>query len=219
MNNQEESRIVYVRFEEWLGLLQSTAEIRPAGVELLRRRWNDCSPMVPWKSLVVAEVLTGSDVVHSDNLSAYVDQDFSGILVVYTVRRGGSGVQEVLTVPSVPSPHTQENEVRTCEDLHSTPEAPCQMDTARDHAVDAILPSLLEVGRKLEDLLAVCELQDIQMERDRAYFESRLDYLETTVARVLYPSCDKPRKKSKKARASSKTSGRRPVRKGRRAKA
>jgi hypothetical protein len=93
------------------------------------------------------------------------------------------------------------------------------MDTARDHAVDAILPSLLEVGRKLEDLLAVCELQDIQMERDRAYFESRLDYLETTVARVLYPSCDKPRKKSKKARASSKTSGRRPVRKGRRAKA
>lgn len=218
MNNQEESHIVYVRFEEWLNTLQSIAWLPHDAVEQLRFQWNARSPLVCEELLVVGEV-DDEDFVVEGSLAILAVQREDGTLSVYTRPHAGHDGREVLTVPSVPSPHTQENEVRTCEDLHSTPEAPCQTDTALVPDVASIQRILQELESKLEDLDAVFELLDLQAQRDRTYLEHRLDYLETTVARVLYPLCDKPRKKSKKARASSKTSSRRPVHKGRRAKA
>lgn len=215
MNNQEESHIVYVRFEEWLELIQTISEIPPDEVERLRSLWNARSPRVPEGILVESVGEICPLVVYGDSLSVELGQDLRGILLLYTRLHDEHDGREVLTVPSVPSPHTQENEVRTCEDLHSTPEAPCQTDTALVPDVASIQQTLRELENRLEDLDAVLELVDIQAQRDRTYLEHRLDYLETTVARALYPSCDKPRKKSKKARASSMTSGRRPVRKGR----
>ena len=218
MNNQEESRIVYVRFEEWLESLQTIAYLPPTSVEQLRSQWNVHSPWVCGKFEVAGEA-GDEGFVLAGSLAIFVVRSPNGILSLYTRPHAGHDNEGVLTVPSVPSPHTQENEVRTCEDLHSTPAAQCQTDTAHAPDVASIQRTLQELESKLEDLDAVFELLDLQAQRDRTYLEHRLDYLETTVARVLYPSCDKPRKKSKKARASSKSSGRRPVRKGRRAKA
>lgn len=215
VNNQEESHIVYVRFEEWLELIQTMVTLPPREVGRLRSLWNVRSPMAPDSILVESVGEVAQPVVYGNNLSVELCQELRGTLLLCTRLHDSLDDLTVLTVPSDPSPHTPENEVRTCEDLHSTPEAPCQTDTAHVPSVSSIQETLQVLESSVEDLDAVFELLDLQAQRDRAYLESRLDYLETIVDKVQSQLCDKPRKKSKKARASSKTSGRRPVRKGR----